>query len=81
MGTRFSATDNELLEHFKEKTSQTNSILYSFINAFIQMYVRHTHVYNILIFSKMHMPQITLAVRQTSKAPPDITALSCLSIT
>jgi hypothetical protein len=34
-GTRFSPTDNELLEHLKEKTSQTNAMLKPFIDAFI----------------------------------------------
>jgi hypothetical protein len=34
-GTRFSLTDNELLEHLKERSSQTNSMLYPFTNAFI----------------------------------------------
>jgi hypothetical protein len=36
-GTHFSPTDNELLEHLKEKTDQTNSMSYSFIDAFIPM--------------------------------------------
>jgi hypothetical protein len=35
-GTYFSPTD-ELLEHLKEQTSQTNSMLYPFIDAFIPM--------------------------------------------
>jgi hypothetical protein len=36
-GTRFSLIDNELLEHLKEHTSQTNSMLYPFIDTFIPM--------------------------------------------
>jgi hypothetical protein len=36
-GTHFSPTDNKLLEHLKEKTSQTNLMLYPFIDAFILM--------------------------------------------
>jgi hypothetical protein len=36
-GTRFSPTDNELLEHLKEKTDQLNSMSYPFIDAFIPM--------------------------------------------
>jgi hypothetical protein len=36
-GTCFSPTDNELLEHLKEKTEQTNSMSYPFIDAFIPM--------------------------------------------
>jgi hypothetical protein len=36
-GTRFSPIDNELLEHLKEKTDQTNSKSYPFIDAFIPM--------------------------------------------
>jgi hypothetical protein len=38
-GTRFSPTDNELLEHLKEKTDQTNSLCYPFIDAFIPMFM------------------------------------------
>jgi hypothetical protein len=37
ISTRFSPTDNELLEHLKEKTDQTNSMPYPFIDAFISM--------------------------------------------
>jgi hypothetical protein len=36
-GTHFSPTDNELLEYLKEKTKQTNSISFPFIDAFIPM--------------------------------------------
>jgi hypothetical protein len=36
-GTRFSPTDNELLEHFKEKTDQTNSMSYPFIDVLIPL--------------------------------------------
>jgi hypothetical protein len=36
-GTRFSPTDNEPLEHLKEKSDQTNSMSYPFIGAFIPM--------------------------------------------
>jgi hypothetical protein len=36
-GTRFSPTDNELIEHLKEKTDETNSMSYPFIEAFIPM--------------------------------------------
>jgi hypothetical protein len=36
-GTHFSPTDNELLEHLKEKTDQTNSMSYPFIKFFIPM--------------------------------------------
>jgi hypothetical protein len=36
-GTHFSPTDNELLEHLKEKTDQTNSMSYPFVDAFIPM--------------------------------------------
>jgi hypothetical protein len=43
MGTRFRPTDNELLEHLKEKTDQTNSMFDPFIDAFIPMFmVRRT---------------------------------------
>jgi hypothetical protein len=35
--THFSPTDNELLEHLKEKTYQTNSMSYPFIDTFIPM--------------------------------------------
>jgi hypothetical protein len=36
-GTHFSPTNNELLEHLKQQTSQTNSMLYTFIDTFIPM--------------------------------------------
>jgi hypothetical protein len=36
-GTHFSPTDNELLEHLKEKMDQTNSMSYPFIDAFVPM--------------------------------------------
>jgi hypothetical protein len=36
-GTHFSPTNNKLLEHLKEKTNQTNSMSYPFIDAFIPM--------------------------------------------
>jgi hypothetical protein len=39
ISTHFSTTDNKLLENLKERTNQTNSISYPFIDAFIPMYM------------------------------------------
>jgi hypothetical protein len=39
ISTCFSPTYNELLENLKEKTDQTNSIFYPFIDTFIPMYM------------------------------------------
>jgi hypothetical protein len=36
-GTSFNPTDNELLNHLKEKVDQTNLMSYPFIGAFIPM--------------------------------------------